>query len=138
MDPAPWFWLAVAALVLWGIEGIFYKLSTNHVSAESALIWLMVAFFIVSPFLSGGSPLFSYSRTSLFLGLLAGLLNAVASWALLAAMRHGGKASIVVPFTSLYPLIVTLAAPFVLNESITPLQGGGVICALVAVILLAS
>jgi bacterial/archaeal transporter family protein len=98
----------------------------------------MVAFFIVSPFLSGGSPLFSYSRTSLFWGLLAGLLNSVACWALLAAMRHGGKASIVVPFTSLYPLIVTLAAPFVLNESITPLQGGGVICALVAVILLAS
>jgi hypothetical protein len=52
----------------------------------------MVAFFIVSPFLSGGSPLFSYSRTSLFWGLLAGLLNSVACWALLAAMRHGGKA----------------------------------------------
>jgi uncharacterized membrane protein len=55
---------------------------------------------------------------------------------LLAAMKNGGKASVVVPLTALYPLVVVLAAPVVLGESITRRQGIGVICALIAVTLL--
>src|SRR5262245_8798652 len=39
-------------------------------------------------------------------------------WALLAAMKHGGKASIVVPFTALYPLVTVSLAPFLLDEAI--------------------
>jgi uncharacterized membrane protein len=46
-----------------------------------------------------------YSGRSLAFALLSSLLNALEAWALLAAMKHGGKASIVVPFTALYPLV---------------------------------
>ena len=51
-------------------------------------------------------------------------------------MKSGGKASIVAPFTALYPLIVVILAPLILHESVTLLQGIGVGCSLVAVILL--
>lgn len=134
----PWFWFAVIVLVSWGIVGLLQKLSTNYLSAESALIWLVVGFFVLQPFLYPGRTLFSYSPRSLLWALLCGVLNALGAWALLAALRSGGKASIVAPFTALYPLVVVLAAPLVLHESISLLQGVGVLCALVAVVLLSS
>jgi uncharacterized membrane protein len=72
------------------------------------------------------------------LGLLSGLINALGAWAILAALRSGGKASVVSPFCALYPIVVVLVAPLILHESINLLQGVGVLCALVAVGLLAS
>jgi drug/metabolite transporter (DMT)-like permease len=55
---------------------------------------------------------------------------------LFAALKSGGKASVVTPFCALYPLVVVFLAPFVLNESITWFQGVGVLCALAAIVLL--
>ena len=66
-----------------------------------------------------------------------GLLNALGSWALLAAMKNGGKAVIVVPMTAVYPLLVCLMAPLLLNEHLTAIQGAGVTLALAAIVLLA-
>jgi len=40
------------------------------------------------------------------------------------------------PLTALYPLVVILLVPFVLHQSITRLQVLGVVCALIAVVLL--
>ncbi|MHB1937780.1 MAG: hypothetical protein ACYCOR_14495 [Acidobacteriaceae bacterium] len=56
---------------------------------------------------------------------------------LLAAMKSGSNASVVVPFTAVYPMAVCLIAPFVLREHITLVQGGGVLCGLGAIFLLA-
>lgn len=138
MHLPPWFWFAAIVLVSWGIVGLLQKLSTNYLSAESALIWLVVGFFLLQPWLYPGKSLLAYSPRSLSWALLCGVLNALGAWALLAALRSGGKASIVAPFTALYPLVVVLLAPIVLRESITLLQGVGVLCALAAVTLLST
>lgn len=138
MHLAPWFWYSAIVLVTWGIVGLLQKLSTNEVSAESALIWLVVGFVVLTPVFYRGKAMFSYSALSLTYIVASSVLNAVGSWALLAAMKHGGKAAIIVPLTALYPLLVTLAAPFLLHESITPLEGIGVGCALIAVVLLST
>lgn len=132
-----WFWFAVVALLCWGVVGLFQKLSTNYLSPGAALVWLAVGYLLFLPLVYPHQPLLAYSRISLFYGLLSGVLNALASWALLAAMHRGGKASIVGPFTALYPLVVVLVAPLVLGESLTGLQGAGVMCALAAGMLLA-
>lgn len=66
------------------------------------------------------------------------MFNALGAWALFAAMKSGGKASIVAPLTALYPLVVVLVAPVILHESINLLQGAGVVCALIAVVLLST
>jgi transporter family protein len=137
--PLPaWFWFAVLVLFAWGLVGLLQKLSTNHLPADSAMIWLVVGFMVLLPWLVPGSQLMDYSLRSILWGLASGVLNALGAWALLAAMRSGGKASIVAPFTALYPLVVVMAAPFVLGESITLVQGAGVLSALVAVVLLSS
>jgi hypothetical protein len=53
---APWFWFAVVTLVSWGIVGLLQKLSTNYISAESSLIWLVVGFLLLEPFFVQGEP----------------------------------------------------------------------------------
>ena len=138
MHLAPWFWFSFVVLTTWGVVGLLQKLSTNEISAESALIWLVVGFFLVTPVFYPGKVLFSYDWRSLVYVLGSAVLNAVGAWALLAAMKNGGKASIVVPLTALYPLVLLLAAPIILRESISLLQAAGVVSALIAIVLLST
>jgi bacterial/archaeal transporter family protein len=132
-----WFGFAALALLFWGTAGLFQKLSTNHMPALAALIWLTAGFCLLDPWLFPSRSLSSFPARDVVLVLLGGALNTFGSWALLAALERGGKASVVVPLTSLYPLVVVIAAPIVLRESITRLQGLGVICGLSAVVLFA-
>jgi len=131
-----WFWFAVITLVSWGIVGILQKLSTNYISAESSLIWLVIGFGLLEPFFYPGAAVLHYSGWNLFWALGSGALNALGAWALFIALKKGGKASIVSPITALYPLVVIAIVPFILHESISRLQVVGVICALIAVVLL--
>lgn len=131
-------WLLYTSIVLvsWGILGIYQKLATNYISAESTMIWLVVGFLLFQPFVYPDKPLSSYPTRAIVYGLLSGLFSNLGAWGLFEAMKVGGKVSIVSPFCALYPLPVALLAPFVLHESITLLQGVGVACALIAVVLL--
>ncbi|MHB8387995.1 MAG: EamA family transporter [Acidobacteriaceae bacterium] len=138
MHVAPWFWYAAVTLVSWGVVGLLQKLSTNFISAESALIWLVVGFLLLEPLLYPGKAVFHYSHWNIMWGLLSGILNALGAWALFAAMKNGGNASVVAPVTALYPLVVIVLVPFVLHESITLLQVVGIACALIAVVLLST
>jgi transporter family protein len=133
-----WIGPAIVVLLAWGIAGLLQKLSTNHLSAETALVWMVVGFFLLDPWLYPHESLRMYSSHSLALALLSSLLNALGAWALLAAMKSGGKASIVVPFTALYPLVTVCLAPLLLHESVTRQQAFGVVCALIAVALLST
>jgi bacterial/archaeal transporter family protein len=133
-----WLLYAAITLVSWGIVGLLQKLSTNYISAESSLIWLVVGFLLLEPLLYPGPAVFHYLGWNLTWALLSGVLNALGAWALFAAMKSGGKASIVAPLTALYPLVVIILVPFVLHESITRLQLTGVGCALIAVVLLSA
>jgi bacterial/archaeal transporter family protein len=138
MHFAPWVGFAAVTLISWGIVGLLQKLSTNYISAESSLVWLVVGFILLEPLMYPGTALFHYSAGNLTWGVLSGFLNALGAWALFAAMKSGGKASIVAPLTALYPLVVIPMAGFFLHESMTVLQGCGVVCALLAVILLST
>lgn len=136
MHIAPWFWVVGLVLILWGFTAIFQKLTTNYISAESTLVWRTVGFLVFMPFIIPGRELYHHSLHSVTYGFLAGLLSALGCLGLFAAMKAGGKASIVGPLSALYPIIVVILSPFVLHESITVLQGVGVLCGLVAVVLL--
>lgn len=138
MHLPPWFLYVAVVLIAWGVIGIFQKLATNRISAESTIVWLIAGFVLLLPWLYPSGGFFQYSRRALVWGLLSGLLSNLGAWGLFSAMRSGGKASIVVPFTALYPVVVVALAPIVLHETITPLQGIGVVCALISVFLLST
>lgn len=138
MHIPPWFWYTILTLFAWGIVGILQKLSTNYISAESSLIWLVAGFLLLEPFFYPGRAVLDYSRLNLTYAVLSGLLNALGAWALFAALKRGGKASIVAPLTALYPVVVIVLIPSILHESVTPLQWAGVACSLIAVVLLSA
>jgi uncharacterized membrane protein len=138
MHIAPWLVIVAVVLVLWGLTAIFQKLTTNYISAEFTLVLRTVAFLLIVPFIYPGTQLFHHSLHALLYGFLAGLLSALGCIGLFAAMKGGGKASIVGPFSALYPVFVVIFSPLVLHESITALQGIGVLCGLIAVVLLST
>jgi uncharacterized membrane protein len=136
--PPTWLWLSALVLVSWGTLGLFQKLAMNHISASAALIWAAAGFMLLQPFLFPGNSVFEYSAKSLSWALLNGVFNGLGFLSLMAAMRKGGKASIVEPLTALYPVFVVLLAPALLHESIKPLHGIGIACAVIGGMLLSA
>lgn len=135
---ARWLLYTILALTCFGVVGFLQKISTERVSAESALVWLIVGFMLLLPFIYTGPSMFQYPARSIGYVVAGGLLNALGSWALLAAMKNGGKAAIVVPMTAVYPLLVCVVAPLLLREHLTAVQGAGVTLGLAAIVLLAA
>ena len=116
MHLPPWLWYSILTLIAWEVVGLLQKLSTNHISAESSLIWLVVGFLLLEPFFYPGVALFHYSKINLANGIASGLLNALGAWALFVALKSGGKASIVSPLTALYSVAVIAFVPLVLHD----------------------
>jgi len=85
-----------------------------------------------------GTVILRYSTRNFCWALLGGALNALGSLGLFAALKSGGKASVVVPFTALYPMVVVIAARVILHESLSGLQIVGILCGLGAVFLLSA
>lgn len=97
MHVPAWLWYSLLTVLAWGIVGLLKNLSANNISAESSLMWLVVGFLLIAPFFYPGPILFHYSRASLAYGILNGLLNALGAWALFAALKNRGKASVFRP-----------------------------------------
>lgn len=83
-------WCLPAAVVLltWGTVGLLQKLSTNYLSAESALIWLVAGYVLLLPWLYSSRSIFTYPTRSLVFTLASALLNTLGALALLAAITY--------------------------------------------------
>ena len=142
MNELNWFWGTLLVILAWGIVGIFQKLTTKYISAEFSLIWQTVGFLFMIPLFlpdlifPAGKSLLDYSWAAISWGLLVGFINNMGAWFLLAALRNKGKASIVVPIAAMAPPFgMIILAPIILNETLNLLQGLGVLCAIIAIIL---
>src|SRR5690348_9686453 len=133
-----WLWLSILVLLSWGALGVIQKVAVTHIPAENAFVWAAAGFMLLQPVLLPTASVFSYSPRSIAWALLNGAANALGLLSLLAAMRHGGKASVVEPLSALYPAFVVLLAPALLNEHIRIRNGAGIVCALIAGVLLAA
>jgi bacterial/archaeal transporter family protein len=131
-----WLWFSILVLLCWGVLGVVQKLATSYIPAETALIWAAAGFLLLEPLVFPTSSIFQYSAKNLSWALLNGVANGLGFFSLLAAMRYGGKASVVEPLSALYPAFVVLLAPFLLHERIHPLHALGIACAIVAGLLL--
>jgi transporter family protein len=74
-----------------------------------------------------------YDRISF--ALVVGVLGSAGAIAFFLALQHG-RASLVVPLSALYPAITILLSFFFLGERPTPLQGLGIVLAMIASLLL--
>jgi transporter family protein len=131
-----WLWLALIAVVLWGVVGLLQKVTTNHISADAVLIWDRIGYVVVLPFLLIGFRLSQLGTRDIVIGTLDGVANSLGALCLYKSLQSGAQASIAVPLTALYPLITVVLAVAFLGERLDRLHWFGVILALVASVLM--
>jgi transporter family protein len=131
-----WLWLAMIAVVLWGVVGLLQKVTTNHLSADAVLIWDRIGYLLVLPFLLVGLHLGQLGAKDILIGTLDGVINSLGALYLYKSLQSGAKASIAVPLTALYPLLTVVLAVIILGERLNRLHWFGVGLALVASVLI--
>jgi len=132
-----WLLFALIALLTWGVSGVVQKLSTNDISTELAVLWFSYAMFGLAFVILIFVPLNWHLSFGLFcIAAFSGILNALGVMASFAALESGGKASIVIPLTCLYPLVTIFIAVVFFHEGLTRLQIAGLFLAIVAAALL--
>jgi len=130
-------WFAATALVFWGITGITQKLATNRISSALSFLWFAYAMIVISAILAISVPIHWHLRAGIAAAAIAGgTLNGLGALTSFAALKSGGKASVVISLISLYPLVTVALALSLLHEHITRAQGFGVALAIFAAILL--
>jgi bacterial/archaeal transporter family protein len=136
-----WLWLSLLTTILWGAWGIQSKLIMEEmtplanqivfvVGLVPPVVWCLVAQPRIAATLS------RERRSGALYAFLTGILGGVGNIAFFVALAKGGPASIVVPLTSLFPLVTVLLAAVWLRERIGRAQIVGLGFALVAIVLL--
>ena len=131
-----WMAYSLLTLLLFGVSCITQKFTTKYISDELSTIFFTVGFVLLAIVIwLVGSPPWSLSGRDWTVGIAVGLMMAIGTLALFAAIRRG-KASIVTPLVALYPLVTVILAVAFLNEHLTLTKIAGIAIALTAAIAL--
>jgi bacterial/archaeal transporter family protein len=133
-----WMWLALLSLLSWGAVGVFQKMAVDRIGVQTALLWVIFGLVVLQPAVLPTGSVLNYSSKGLICAILNGMCNGLGTLCLMAAMRHGGKASIVESLAGLYPVIVVVLSPLLLHERLSAFHLAGVGCAAVAGVLLSA
>jgi len=131
-----WLALALVSLGLWGIWGVFCKVATQHLGPQVAYLIGIFGYVPVLGILlyetGGKAPWHPWGWAA---ALAAGMSTGFGLFFFFRAL-HTGTASVVVPLTSLYPVVTVLLSWLFLGENLSPRQLTGLILAMAAVWLL--
>jgi transporter family protein len=124
--------------LLWGAWGIQSKLIVDRISP-----WMNQVLFPLGLVPVLGAMAFSKrvrvgsdKTRGAWYALVTGVLGGAGNVAFYLALERGGKVSVVVPLTCLFPLVTVAVAYFTLKEKLTREQVAGLFVALVAIYLL--
>jgi transporter family protein len=131
-----WFWYSILCVVCWGGWTILAKLGSDQVpegAAQFLFAWGMLPVALV--LLAGRRFQVEKSAKGIFYSIANGVLAAIGGWALFAAYRKGGNASVVTVVTGMYPLFTVGLAVLILRERLTKLHILGLGFAAVAFVI---
>ena len=132
-----WLVLSIATLVLWGLWGFFAKIATDTIDAKSAAIMQVVGMSIIALGLAAFMRFkLEWHASGTTASMCAGFVLMIGIVAFNAALAIGGKASIVVPITALYPIATIALGVTFLSESVSLTQASGIGLALVGIVLM--
>jgi transporter family protein len=126
---------AVIALVGWGFWAIGGKMLTRYFNATSTTFWVSFWSMIFIIIYIAVTRTLTFSRYA-FYAIPVGIVSFIAILAFYKALQLG-PSSVVVPFTNMYVIFPVLFGFIVLKEAITLTRVLGIICALLATVLLA-
>ncbi len=128
--------LSIITLLMWGVWGVFEKITTRFYKwyeyyIFSTLIALLISFFLFIFF----KKTITFKGEGFIYLLLATLTGGIGFVAFYLALMKG-KASIIVPLTSLYPAVTVILAKYFLKEEINFYGILGILFAIIAIFLL--
>lgn len=129
--------LAIFTILLWGVWGFFLKISQFKIGMQT-FFWSSFVLFPVTVVYLWVSKEFlplRWDTVGITWALIAGFAGSLGSVTFYLLLKYS-KASLVIPLTALYPVVTVILAILVLKEKITVLQSAGIVCALIAGILL--
>jgi transporter family protein len=131
-----WLALSLVSLGLWGLWGVFSKVATQHLGPQVAYligIFGYVPVFGILLYETGGN--IPWQPWGWAIALAAGMSTGFGLFFFFRALSTG-NASVVVPLTSLYPVVTVLLSWLFLGENLSPRQWTGLVLAMAAVWLL--
>jgi len=130
-----WLIPAFIALGLWTIWGVAVKLSTRYADTSTLLLAQGVGNMVVTFAVAIWARFHIEGRPAgLALGFAAGIMGTLGTLFFYMALNRG-RASVVVPMTALYPILVAIIGVTVLREPFTWKVGLGAGLAMVAMLL---
>lgn len=133
------FWLALSAMGIFGLMGLFYKFAINHGAPPAGMVLFQSVgvFCVAVPFaLQQRKPL-PRRGVALWVPIACGVLTSGSYVALAVAMRHG-DAVVVAPIAQLSFVLTGVLAVLILRERVTLRKTAAVGCAIASVLLFAS
>jgi len=133
-----WIFYSLIALFFWGLWGFCVKVASRSITPGSLVILSTLGSLSVFPIylvLFTRHMKFNWQNPDYYMSLAGGMAGAIGGLFFYFAISKG-EASRVVMITALYPMITVILASLFLNEALTLPKIAGIICAIVAMILL--
>lgn len=132
-----WLVLSIATFVLWGLWGFFAKIASDTVDARSAAVMQAAGVLVIALGQAAAMRFkLQWHASGTTAALFAGLALMIGIITFTAALESGGKASLVVPITALYPVVAIALGVTFLSESVSPIQASGIGLALAGIVLM--
>jgi uncharacterized membrane protein len=134
-----WHWLgpALMCVVWWGLFGFLAKVGTENVNAYDMQILFTAGAVPLAMYILARRLRMQADGPGRLIGVAIGILAGLGGIAFFAAMARG-KASIVGPITSLFPLVTVVFATTMLKERLNKAQVAGIVLALASAAMLAA
>ena len=136
--PTAWLILSVLTVFLWGLWGLESKFIVERISPIMNQVIFPLGFLpaVIFVLLSKNVGKGSNHWRGGFWAFLTGMLGGTGNVAFCVSLASGGKAAVVVPLIGLAPLVTVILAALWLKESVTRIQIGGLVLALISIYLL--
>jgi uncharacterized membrane protein len=134
-----WLALAVLVFILWGVQAYVMKLSNNSMNAESIFFYMTITGLALVPVaiaMTDFSRPVNWGFKGPYLAACIQILNSIGALSLVYALRYG-KAIIVVPCTSLAPVITIILSLILYAVIPGAITVTGLVLAILAIYLMA-
>ncbi len=136
-----WLWIVLALIVFaaWGVQAYFMKFSNQTMQAESIYFYMSATGLVLIPialWMTDFSQPINWGWKGPYLAAAIQVLNSIGALTLVYAVRYG-KAIIVVPMTSLAPVLTTILSLALYRVVPHPIVIAGMVLASIAIYLLA-
>jgi len=136
--PAKWLWLlyAVLASLTWGIWGVLTKFISGDISPFTTHFMFTTGALFTLPLVIRRCKIREASIKGILFGIGAGILVVLGNVSVYQSFQMGGNASIVIPFTNLYPLVTIIIALTIFKEKLNWVNGLGILIVVPAIIIM--